>query len=198
MFPIIQHGPRAALGRGSHLSRLTIYVALLAVPVTLAACSGSPSGTPSPSTTRPAATTTQPPTGASAQALSAYRAMWSDMVVVSRTSDYQSPLLSSHAAGDALAVLIHDLAKNQQAGLVTKGRIELSPQVTSLTPSASPTQATISDCVNDTHWLNYKSGGGLADRTPEHGTRPLPSYRRTRQSWRTEHNSFANLPIDAD
>ena len=92
--------------------------------------------------------------------------MWADMVVVSRTSDYQSPSLASHASGDALAVLVHDLAKNQQAGLVTRGKLKLSPQITSLTPSTNPSQATISDCVNDTHWLNYKSGGGLADKTP--------------------------------
>jgi hypothetical protein len=92
--------------------------------------------------------------------------MWADMVVVARTSDYQSQSLSTHASGDALAVLVHDLAINQQSGFVTKGNLKLDPQVTSLTPSTNPSQATISDCVNDTHWLNYKMSGGLADKTP--------------------------------
>ena len=173
MFPILQHGPRVALGRRSHLSRLTICVALLAVPVTLAACSGSPSGTPSPSTTRPAATsTTQPPTGASAQALSAYRDMWSDMVTVSRTSDYKSPLLSQHATGSALSVLVQGLAKNQTLGIVTKGKPVLHPQVTSLTPAADPTQATITDCFDSRRWLDYKTTGGLTNNTPggQHAT----------------------------
>jgi hypothetical protein len=92
--------------------------------------------------------------------------MWADMVTAARTSDYQSALLPQNASGDALAVLVHDLAENQQAGLVTKGDPTLNPQVTSLTPTATPTQATITDCVNDTHWLNYKSSGGLANNTP--------------------------------
>jgi hypothetical protein len=140
---------------------------LCATAMALTACgSGSSSSSPPTTATQMSTSTTMPPTGAAAQALSAYRAMWADMVVVSRTSDYQSPSLASHASGDALAVLVHDLAKNQQAGLVTKGKLKLSPQVTSLTPPTNPSQATISDCVNDTHWLNYKSSGGLADKTP--------------------------------
>jgi hypothetical protein len=172
MFLILQYGPRVALGRRRHLSRLTIWVALLAVPVTMAACSGSPSGSPS-SATRPAATsTTQAPTGASAQALTAYRAMWSDMVAASQTSDYQSPLLSEHATGSALSVLVQGLAKNQALGIVTKGKPVLHPQVTSLTPAANPTQATITDCFDSRHWLDYKTTGGLTNNTPggQHST----------------------------
>jgi hypothetical protein len=92
--------------------------------------------------------------------------MWADMVTASRTSDYKSTLLAENASGDALAVLTHDLAENQQAGLVTKGKPSLNPQVTSLTPAQNPTQATITDCVNDTNWLNYKTTGGLQNNTP--------------------------------
>jgi hypothetical protein len=92
--------------------------------------------------------------------------MWSDMVTASQTSDYKSPLLSEHASGSALSVLVQGLAKNQALGIVTKGKPVLHPQVTSLTPAADPTQATITDCFDDTHWLEYKSTGGLVDNTP--------------------------------
>jgi hypothetical protein len=167
MFPRLREKPRMACGRPVGPSRRIAALALCATALALAACgSGSPSSSPSTSAGRTSTSTTKMPTGAAAQALSAYRSMWSDMVTASQTSDYQLPSLASHASGDALAVLVHDLAKNQQAGLVTKGRLKLDPQVTSLTPPANPNQVTISDCVNDTHWLNYKSTGGLADKTP--------------------------------
>ena len=70
------------------------------------------------------------------------------MVIVSRTSDYQSPLLPQHASGEALSLLVQGLAKNQEQGIVTKGKPELHPEVTSVSPTGSPTQATVSDCFN--------------------------------------------------
>jgi hypothetical protein len=138
----------------------------------LAAClggCGSPStSTVAPRTDRAAASTstTQPPSGVAAAALAAYRGMWADMVVASHTSDYQSPLLSQNASGEALSVLVQGLAKNQAQGVVVKGEPVLDPSVTSLAPAGSPTQATISDCFDDTHWLDYKTSGGLVNSTP--------------------------------
>jgi hypothetical protein len=92
--------------------------------------------------------------------------MWADMVIASRTSDYQSPLLPQHASGDALSLLIQGLAKNQEQGIVAKGQPVLHPVVTSLSPANKPTKATISDCFNDTDWLEYKASGGLVNNIP--------------------------------
>jgi hypothetical protein len=92
--------------------------------------------------------------------------MWADMVTASSTSDYQSPLLSQNASGNALSVLVQGLATNQQQGIVTKGVPVLHPVVTSLFPAGSPTQATITDCFDDTHWLEYKTGGELVNTIP--------------------------------
>jgi len=92
--------------------------------------------------------------------------MWADMVIASRTSDYQSPLLAQYASGNALALLVHGLYMNLQDGIVTKGQPELHPQVTSLSPATNPTQASISDCFDDTRWLEYKTNGALANNTP--------------------------------
>jgi hypothetical protein len=141
-------------------------LALCAAAATLGGCGSGP--TPvvdSTSTTAPAASTTQP-AGAAGMALAAYRGMWADMVIASRTSDYQSPLLPMHASGAALSVLVRGLAKNQEDGIVTKGEPSLHPQVTSLSPGDVPTQATITDCVNDKRWLEYKTTGGLLNDTP--------------------------------
>lgn len=99
-------------------------------------------------------------------ALAAYRAMWSDMVIASRTSDYQSPLLPQHATGQALNLLIQGLAENQAHAIVARGQPVLNPQVTSLSPPHIPTQAIISDCFDDAHWLEYKDSGGLLNNVP--------------------------------
>jgi hypothetical protein len=92
--------------------------------------------------------------------------MWADMVIASRTSNYRSPLLPQHASGVALSLLVQGLAKNQQLQVVTKGKPTIDPQVTSLSPSRTPTKATVSDCFNATDWLEYKTGGGLYNTTP--------------------------------
>lgn len=62
-----------------------------------------------------------PPTRA-ADALAAYRAMWSDLTAASKTSDAASPLLDDHATGGALELLRYGLKKAKEDGLVSKGR----------------------------------------------------------------------------
>jgi hypothetical protein len=146
----------------------TVLVALFFASLLFAACGSGSSPASAPTTDRPSTSTstTQGPTGAAGAALSAYRAMWADMVIASRTADYQSPLLPQHASGTALSLLVRGLAKNQAQGIVVKGNPRLQPQVTSLSPLESPTEATISDCVDDTHWLDYKTNGELFNSIP--------------------------------
>ena len=146
--------------------RLLPGLAGLLLAVTLTACgSGS---TSAPSSTIPAGstTTTVGPVDPTAAVLSAYRDMWADLVTAARTSDYQSPLLSQHASGNALTIFVQGLARDQLAGIVTKGQPVLDPRVTSLTPSVDPTHATVADCFDDTHWVEYKVTGGLANNAP--------------------------------
>ena len=88
------------------------------------------------------------------------------MVTAAKTDNYQSPGLAQHAFGNALAVLIHGLYTNQRNGVVTKGEPILHPRVASITPATGPTQAAIVDCFDDTHWLNYKTSGGLQNDIP--------------------------------
>lgn len=142
-----------------------MLLAATAAATSLAACGSSPrrfverttapSSLPSPKVTTP-----------SQEVIAAYREMWADFVAASQTSDYQSPLLSQYSSGDALSLLVHGLYMNMRHGIVTKGRPLLHPQVTSLSPTAYPTQATITDCFDDTHWLEYTSSGDLLDSVP--------------------------------
>jgi hypothetical protein len=126
----------------------------------LAACgSSSPVATP----TTPTAPTA---VGPGAKALAAYQSMWSDLVTAAQTSDYQSPLLPEHATGAALSLLVQGLARDQLNGIVTRGKSVHHPEVTSLTPGGSPTQATVADCFDDTHWLEYTTAGALAPNSP--------------------------------
>jgi hypothetical protein len=141
-----------------------IGFALCAALVLSGCSSGSP--TVAGPTTTTTLTPTTAPNGPTEMALSAYRAMWADMVIASRTSDYKSPLLPQHASGAALSVLIRGLAKNQLAGVVTRGTPSFQPQITSLPQSSTPMQATITDCINDTHWLDYKTDGELLNKIP--------------------------------
>lgn len=138
------------------------------LPVALTAC-GSGSSPVAASTTVPAHTTTsttETRAEASADVLSAYRAMWADLVTAARTSNYQSPLLAQHASGTALGIFVQGLATDQQDDIVTRGQPQLHPQLTSLSPATDPTRGTVSDCFDDTHWVEYKTSGGLAKNTP--------------------------------
>jgi hypothetical protein len=102
----------------------------------------------------------------STQVLSAYRAMWADLVSAARTSDFQSPLLSQHATGDALQLFTQGLARDQLHGIVTRGQVFLHPTVTSLSRAADPDRATVTDCLDDSQWMEYKVSGGLAKNGP--------------------------------
>ncbi len=92
--------------------------------------------------------------------------MWADMAAAARTADYRSEVLPQHAAGAALSQLVRGLYAYRQQGLVIKGMLVTNPTVSSLTPAANPTQAAVSDCFDDTHWLVYRTSGALKNNVP--------------------------------
>lgn len=135
-----------------------MLVALTAcVALALAACGSGPSA--SSSTTTPSTTTAASPSGA---VIAAYRTMWGDLVIAARTSDYQSPLLSQHATGAALTLLVQGLARDQLHGIVTRGRTSHHLVIASLTPAANPTRAVVHDCFDDSGWIEYTTDGKRA------------------------------------
>ena len=88
--------------------------------------------------------------------------MWTDLVSAARTSDFQSPRLSEHATGQTLTLFVQGLARDQLHGIVTRGTPVLHPLVSSLSPDRDPSRATVVDCFDDTHWLEYETSGKLA------------------------------------
>jgi hypothetical protein len=150
-----------AIKQAARRSTLVLLLLLGITALTLASCgSGSSSTTAPPTSAGPA------PADATGQALSAYRIMWADLVTAAQTSDFQSPLLGQRATGEALTLLEQGLARDQLHGIVTRGTTVHHPLVTSLTPAASPTEATIGDCFDDTDWVEYNTSGGLAKNAP--------------------------------
>src|SRR5262249_16539690 len=146
-------------------------VVVLALAATLAAC-GSSGGSASPRTTNDSTVATQsarpsPSDRAQAEAIAAYNAMWRDMASAALTADYQSPQPAQHASGDALPVLTRGLYTNQRRGIVVKGQPLTNPSVTSAKPEDKPSTVAISDCFDDTNWLNYiASTGELQNNVP--------------------------------
>jgi hypothetical protein len=132
---------------------------LCAAVILLAACGSGSSG--------PAPTTAAPPSNrVDSQVLASYTTMWADLVTAARTSDYQSPLLAEHATGGALTLLVQGLARDQLHGIVTLGRTVHFPRLTSLMPPVMPTHALISDCFDDSHWIEYQTSGARARNAP--------------------------------
>ena len=133
--------------------------------VVLSACTGG-SGSAVTSSTSPSDRSGGAAVGTAGSVLSAYRAMWADLVVAARTSDFQSPLLSQHASGSALTLFVRGLARDQLHDIVTRGAPTLHPSVTSLVPPADPTRATVRDCFDDTRWVEYTTSGAKAKNPP--------------------------------
>lgn len=139
-----------------------------------AACGpGSPqapsSSSSSPSAARgstPGGDGTTPPADPKTLILGAYTGMWHVYVVAARTADYQPGPLSRYAAGDALTVLTRSLYNDHQNGIVGRGSPVLSPEVTSITPATAPDAAALTDCADDTHWLEYTTSGKPASGQP--------------------------------
>jgi len=151
---------RGGIGSGA------IALSFMAMLV-LSSCTNGGSSEPSPSPTHSTQTSpASPATIARQEALAAYQAMWEDMATAAKTADYRSPLLAQHASGAALSILVRGLYTDKRMGVVVKGQPVTNAHVVSLFPPASPTKASIVDCFDDRHWLNYKVSGGLQNNVP--------------------------------
>jgi len=157
-------------------------IAAGAAAITLTACGGG-AATPA-STDHPSASEPQAPATASATALTAYRDMWADLVTAAETSDYQSPLLPEHATGTALTLLVQGLARDQLHDIVTRGVTMHHPAVTSLSPATHPDRATITDCFDDTRWIEYTTSGQRAKNAPGGRRRTTADLTKTGGTWK--------------
>jgi hypothetical protein len=168
-----RHGARRGPGR-------TFVVALLGLaPILALGACGASTGSPGPTNsggsipTTAAISATPSPTpsisptqAARRDALAAYRAMIDDWVAVAATSDYESTRLADHATGSALDLITKVVFDNARNKVVSKGRPIIAPRITETNSPAPPTRVEIVDCLDSTHWLNYKLNGELQDNIP--------------------------------
>lgn len=142
-------------------------VCLVVIGLALAGCH---SGGGKQGTTPPSALSSSPSPApravAAADALAAYRGMWNALVAASTIPDPDAPDLRKYASDDALKLMVGNLIVDKDQGKVVKGNVVLSPSVTAMQPAGQPTQATITDCVDATNWLEYKKSGELWDNQP--------------------------------
>lgn len=102
---------------------------------------------------------TDPASVASRDALAAYNGMMADWTAVSKTSNYQDPILTQHVSGAALSRLVRIVAAAQAAGVVSKGQPVDNARVVQLIPPNAPAEAILVDCADGTSWLQYKTDG---------------------------------------
>jgi hypothetical protein len=171
-------------------------VVVVSAAVALGACGGG-SATTSP-TTKPGTTATAPPTSTtqteaavSSQVIADYRTMWADLVTAAETSDFQSPLLAQHATGAALTLLVQGLARDQLHDIVTRGVTVHHPVVTSLSPTTDPTHATVADCFDDTHWIEYTTDGKRAKNAPGGRRATTADLVKTDNTWKVSQLTIA-------
>ncbi|MFF5010552.1 hypothetical protein ACFY3G_48130 [Streptomyces phaeochromogenes] len=143
----------------------------------LAGCTAGPSDAkPLPQETTVSGT----PVAKHGEALGTYRAMWRDLTLASETSDPGSPLLDDHATGGALELMKYGLKKAKEEKVVSKGTPRVDPWVV----SATSQEVTLHDCVDGTHWLQYKLNGELKNEVPGSHSKADATVRREGKTWK--------------
>lgn len=137
----------------------------------------SPAGSPSP---------TAGPYGPYDGALVAYRGMWHAFVDAAKTSNPDASDLRTYASGQALRLIVGDLVTNRAQKKVVLGNLVINPSLAAVSPSSSPTQASIVDCVDDTHWLVYKASGGLYNNVPGGKHHTTATAKLTDGAWKVD------------
>jgi hypothetical protein len=110
--------------------------------------------------------------------------MWDAFVAAGRVSDPDAPDVRKYASDQALRLIVNALYTNKEQKKVTRGELKIDPKVTALKPADDPTEATISDCLNDEKWLVYKASGGLVNGVPGGRHSTTATVKRTADGWK--------------
>ena len=152
-------GPRLGLRR--ILSRcVRLAIGCLVIATMLLAVAGCGQSSPATTTTpTPSATATPSPSGQSAsdQVLAAYRAEWAAFEQAAATSDVSYPGLAETMVDPLLHQIRLNLAGDKADGIVTRGTIDLHPQIASINGNT----AMVTDCSYSKSVLVYAATGQL-------------------------------------
>jgi len=164
----------------------------LAAALALAACTpeSKPEATtpPTPSLRGPSAATVSPDPKAEVQAaVAAYTNMLDAYVAASNAGTDDTTELARYTTGSALQVLSKGLADNKAKGLHSQGTPKHEPpQVTSVLPISAPTSVSVRSCLDDSHWLLYKSNGQLANDTTGGRRQATAEVKKTDGVWKVD------------
>jgi hypothetical protein len=144
--------------------------------VLLAGCTGTgdsaPSSSPSPSATVSSSPSTDPQAAAKATVLAVYRKMWAAKTKAYATAKMPDDL-AHYATDKALSNIKLTLIYYQDHGTVMKGEPKIAPKVTAISIGSPSSEATITDCVDASSYIEvYRKTGKPIDTA-----NPTASYR---------------------
>jgi hypothetical protein len=87
--------------------------------------------------------------------------MWSAYAKAGLTSNPDEPDLARYATDRALKTLKDGLSSNRSKGYVIKGEYGSSPQLAEVGPGAIPASVVVTDCLDGTKFLVYRTSGEL-------------------------------------
>ena len=138
---------------------MALVLSLVTLTVT-AGCSSDTKESSAPKSASPSPSVSADPQAAEkAKVLAVYRSMWD-----ARNRTYASakldPKLEDYAGNKALSNIKVTLIYYQDHGTVLKGEPVNSPKVTRVDSTSKPMKATITDCVDSSHYdeVNAKTG----------------------------------------
>jgi hypothetical protein len=173
---------------GPRRLRLAV-VACLAVPLVLVAgCRTSPS--PSATTTPYLSLRVSAPASAAdphvevQQAVAAYLNGLNAYVTQSNSGGTDTTGMAQYLTGSALDVLATGLRRHQARAVTSRGYPGIdAPQVTDIAPANDPRTVKVAGCLDDSHWLLYRSDGHLEDAAPGGRRRVTAQIDKTGGGW---------------
>lgn len=144
-----------------------VLVTGLAVALLCSGCTSNGQARHTPSGAAPTASPSEDPAAqARAAAIEAYKGMWDAFAEAGETADQKSPKIRRYATGNARTRIVAALLGYRDQGVVTRGRLEMSPEVKSLNPASSPSSAEVVDCADSTGWVKQDAKSGRPIKEP--------------------------------
>jgi hypothetical protein len=143
--------------------------------VMVAGCGGSSGSTPSSSPSAPATAvspTADPQAAAKATVLAVYRKMWDTSIQAYQAGSSKGTHLEDYTTDKALSGVYASIVYYRDGGTTVRGKPVLSPEVTAVSLDTQPRTASITDCLDTTHYVEVSRKTGkpvaTADKVRRH------------------------------
>ncbi|MDI5906853.1 MULTISPECIES: hypothetical protein [Streptomyces] len=126
----------------------------------------------------------QADSAADSAVLAAYRGYWNSAVTAWTQGSLNGVPLTRYATGLAESAVRSTLRTYRAAGVVTQGQPRLEPKVSALHLSVSPYTATVTDCVDETHFYKVSKSTGAHSAASVRGQHPAVYQAQYNGGWR--------------